>query len=163
MNRERARRMFVIPCSSSRRVLLALFTGAACFAAIACSSTTPGRSRGDSGAPEAEPEEEQNPPADAGPIKRDAALPPGSPGQRCTKDGDCLGGSRAVCATELPGGYCVVTGCTKGGSDCPAHSFCVASSAGNTYCVEGPCSQDSDCSRASEGYHCDVDRTCAPK
>jgi hypothetical protein len=129
---------------------------------VACSSTTPGRSR-DSGAPEADPEDEQNPPADAGSPRRDAALPPpGSPGQRCTKDADCLGGTRAACATELPGGYCVVTPCVEGGSDCPAHSFCVSSSAGNTFCVEGPCSKDADCSRASEGYRCDVDRTCAP-
>jgi len=81
-----------------------------------------------------------------------------APGSACTVDADC-GGGGAECDRRLPGGYCLVPGCTVGGSDCPAGSFCISLGQEGA-CVEGRCSVDADCSRAGEGYVCDTDDSC---
>jgi len=81
-----------------------------------------------------------------------------APGGACTQDSDCAG-TGAKCSKYLTGGYCLIP-CTAGGTACPSGSFCLQFSSTSSYCVEGQCQNDSDCSRQNEGYICDVDHSC---
>lgn len=83
-----------------------------------------------------------------------------APGSACTQAAQCAGGTAARCTTDLQGGYCLIVGCTVGGTDCPASSMCLRLNDTTNACVAGPCSTTSPCARASEGYVCDNDHSC---
>ncbi len=89
----------------------------------------------------------------------DASNPtePGSVGSACSTNNDC--GPGGVCITELPGGYCAISGCSDA-SPCPAGSSCWGFGDAGDFCIKD-CESESEC-RVSEGYTCDADKTCWP-
>lgn len=82
-----------------------------------------------------------------------------APGSPCWVDEDCLNG---VCWTPkeegLPGGYCVIEGCTQ--NSCPTGSSCLSFSDGVDRCVAS-CTTNGDC-RETEGYECTDKNVCWP-
>lgn len=114
-----------------------------------------------------EPERDDDTRADAGSEETDAGadagetIPRKAPGSACTEDAECAG-EGAVCIKSQPGGYCAIPGCSLDQTDCPANSVCVDFTGDGevTFCLEGLCNVDDDCSRKGDGYICDVDQSC---
>jgi len=94
-----------------------------------------------------------------GDAEVDSGTPGAPPGSACWVDSDCQDGT---CWTPkkdgLPGGYCVIEGCTQ--DSCPTGSSCVSFNDGVDRCVAS-CAADSDC-RESEGYVCSAKNVCWP-